>query len=247
MRLIRLIACFFMFLLVGETSTQSQEEGRVGMLLVLAIDSSASVTPGRWQVQLNGYVQAFKSPEVIEAIRLYGDEGIGVAVFAFGETGQQKVFAEWFRVYDAASALALSAFLSSAERPFKGGTSVAKAVSFGTDFFSIAPFKSERRVLDISGDGKNTDPSPTPVMLSKMRERALAQGITINGLPILGNEADIEEYYQKYVAGGVGSFCITVKNPDDEVEFGRAIIQKMTREIISALPPLTQGRHFILL
>ena len=47
--------------------------------------------------------------------------------------------------------------------------------------FAKAPFESERRTIDISGDGTNN--AGRDVTLA--RDEALAQGITINGLVIL--------------------------------------------------------------
>jgi len=52
--------------------------------------------------------------------------------------------------------------------------------------------------------------------------------VTVNGLPILGSEDGVEEFYRKYVLSGTGSFLIPASGLND---FGNAIRKKLVREI----------------
>jgi Protein of unknown function (DUF1194) len=94
-----------------------------------------------------------------------------------------------------------------------------------------------RRVIDISGDGVNNSGPPA----EQARDRAVAEGITINGLPILNDRptfgispnVPLDEYYRENVIGGPGAFVIAVEEFES---FGLAVRRKLIREI-SDLPP----------
>ena len=69
-----------------------------------------------------------------------------------------------------------------------------------------------------------------------MRDKLVADGIVINGLPVMMNrqnygrpqDANLDKYYEENVIGGPGSFMIAAANFDD---FGRAVRSKLIREI----------------
>ena len=82
-------------------------------------------------------------------------------------------------------------------------------------------------MIDLSGDGK-TNYGPLPDFA---RDRALAAGITINGLTILNEVPDLAEYYRLHVIGGAGSFLMTAR---DYRDFATAIRLKLIREIIGS-------------
>ncbi|MFX8681022.1 DUF1194 domain-containing protein, partial [Acinetobacter baumannii] len=73
-------------------------------------------------------------------------------------------------------------------------------------------------------DGRTNNGRPAP----PARDEAVAAGITINGLPILNQEPDIDRYYQDEVIGGPGAFMIPARDFD---AFGEAIRQKLILEI----------------
>jgi hypothetical protein len=81
-------------------------------------------------------------------------------------------------------------------------------------------------VMDISGDGSNN--SGRSVV--RARDEAAAKDVTINGLPILAFEPDLDVYFRDYVIGGPGAFMIVAK---DFESFGEAILRKMIIEIAS--------------
>ena len=68
-------------------------------------------------------------------------------------------------------------------------------------------FMATRRVIDISGDGANNDGRP----VTEARDAAVAAGVTINGLPIIEVEPDLEAYYRENVIGGPDFFVIVVQ------------------------------------
>jgi hypothetical protein len=95
-----------------------------------------------------------------------------------------------------------------------------------------------RRVIDISGDGPNTHGRS----VTHAREEALAQGVTINGLPLLFKQTtsswdveNLDEYYRDCVIGGPGAFMIPVR---ERQQFAEAIKTKIIREIAGLAPDL---------
>jgi hypothetical protein len=99
-----------------------------------------------------------------------------------------------------------------------------------------APFDSERRVVDISGDGNNNSGR----LVTDARDDALAKNVTINALVILTppNESfrpehtnppgGLEKYFQDNVIGGSGAFTVVAESHE---AFGRSLTKKLIREI----------------
>ena len=97
-------------------------------------------------------------------------------------------------------------------------------------FFSPpARFLGFRRVIDISGDGANN--RGRAAMLA--RDEAARDGISINGLPILALEPDLDRYYYDNVIGGPGAFMVPARSYDT---FADAILKKLITEIAAAAP-----------
>ncbi len=75
-----------------------------------------------------------------------------------------------------------------------------------------------------------------------MRDRLVAEGFVINGLPVMMNrsnygrpaDTELDKYYEENVVGGPGSFMIVAANFDD---FGRAVRSKLIREISGRQTP----------
>ena len=77
------------------------------------------------------------------------------------------------------------------------------------------------------------------------RDEAVANGITINGLPIMlkrpsgqGDMEDLDLYFRHCVVGGAGAFVIPIR---ERLQFAEAIKTKIIREIAGATSePLIQ-------
>ncbi len=93
-----------------------------------------------------------------------------------------------------------------------------------------------RRVIDISGDGPNNDGRP----VTAARDAAVAADITINGLPILEIEPQLDSYYRDNVVGGPDAFILAVH---DLADFAGAVLRKLLVEVAgSDVPPRRHGR-----
>ncbi len=219
---------------------------KVDLLLVLAADVSRSVDSGKFQLQRDGYATAISDPRVLEAISSGRNGRIGLSFIEWSGAGSQRVLIDWTRVGDAEEAKGFGDHLLEAPRSFADRTSISGAIDFSMGQFAKAPFESERRTIDISGDGTNN--AGRDVTLA--RDEALAQGVTINGLVILSEtplawnpdhtnpQGGLDNYYRSHVVGGTGAFVIVAEN---FASFGQAIIKKLIAEIASSGP--AQVRH----
>jgi len=86
--------------------------------------------------------------------------------------------------------------------------------------------------MDISGDGRTNQ----GIQTAPMRDAAVAQGVTVNGLAILNEDPSVDSYFLANVIGGSGAFVMTATDYND---FARAIRLKLLREISG--PPIARG------
>jgi hypothetical protein len=197
----------------------------VDLQLVLAVDASGSVSQYRFELQKRGYAAAFRNPRVLKAIQSLMTQSIGVTMLQWTGPRLQVHVVPWTLVKDAASAEDFSAAIERVPRQlFGGGTSISGAIDYSRLVLLQSPFSSSRRVIDISGDGANNIGRP----VTFARDEAVRDGITINGLPILSVEPDLDTYYFENVIGGPGAVMV----PADSYEsFADAILKKLIIEI----------------
>ncbi len=220
------LRCFLLiFLGLFSLGARAEDRGAVDLALVLAADCSGSVTSHGYRLQQQGYADAFRDPKVIKAILSGMHGGIAVTYFQWSGPALQNQMVQWTVLRSQADILAFADARAKAPRTiFGGGTSVSGAIDYGKHLMGQVPVEAVRRVIDISGDGRTNNGRPAP----PARDEAVAAGITINGLPILNQEHDIDRYYQNEVIGGPGAFMIPARDFD---AFGEAIRQKLILEI----------------
>lgn len=209
----------------------------VDVELLLLVDVSRSMTPNELEIQRRGYAEALVSPEVLKAINggLIGH--VAIAYVEWAGATSQRVVQDWavIRTYEDARAFADAVAMNST-----GGmrrTSISSALTVGADYFRGNGFTGLRRVIDVSGDGPNNDGRP----VLAARDQVVAQGITINGLPLMTREGmggmwtieNLDGYYRDCVVGGPGAFVVPVL---DWSEFAAAVRKKLILEIAGDLP-----------
>lgn len=213
----------------------AQQAGQADLALVLAADCSGSVREEHYVLQQRGYADAFSHPKVVDAI-LSGLHGaVAVCYFQWSGPSLHNLLLPWTLLKSRADVLAFGAALGKVPRSiFGGGTAPGEAIDFGRALLEAdrLPFRATRRVIDVSGDGRNNRGQPPALA----RDRAVARGITINGLPILHMEPDIDSYYEQNIIGGTGAFIMPAR---DYASFAEAIRRKLILEI--AARPQTGG------
>lgn len=207
------------------SKVQAEDRPPVDLQLVLAVDVSGSVNQIRFEMQKRGYVEAFRNPRVLSAIRSGATGRIAVTMVQWTGPTLQVQVVPWSLIGDGLSIEAFAKRIEAAPRQlFSGGTSISGAIDYAVEQFGHSPYAANRRVIDVSGDGANNRGRPA----TEARDAAIATGITINGLPILELEPDLENFYRNNVIGGPNAFVIAAKTFD---EFADAILKKLVTEI----------------
>ncbi len=196
----------------------------VDLALVLAVDCSFSVDLSEFALQMEGLGQAFRHPEVKRAISLGNLQRIAVSVVQWSDESNQAVVLPWTIIASDDDAELLGERLAVMPRQLaEGGTSISSALLYSSALFSKAP-SSPRQVIDISSDGRNN----VGVPVQAVRDRIVAQGITINALTILNEWPTLNVYFQNQVTGGEGNFVIPA---NDYAAYAEAIYRKLLKEI----------------
>jgi hypothetical protein len=197
----------------------------VDLMLVLAVDASGSVSQRRFELQKQGYAAAFRNPRVLKAIQSLMTQSIGVTMFQWTGPRLQVPVVPWTQIKDAATAEDFAGAIERVPRQlFGGGTSISGAIDYGRLVLLQSPFMTSRRTIDISGDGANNIGRPVQFA----RDEAVKDGITINGLPILAVEPDLDTYYFENVIGGPGAVMVPAESFES---FADAILKKLIIEI----------------
>lgn len=204
----------------------------VALELSLLIDVSGSVDATEYNLQMNGYVQAFQSASVQAAIAGRAG-GIAVNLIQWSGAGEQVQSVGWTHITNGAEANAFAAAVNAvrvAGNPFGGLTAPGSAINFATPLFNNN-FEGDRQVIDVSGDGEQNDGATT----ATARNAALAAGVdAINGLAIGG--ASLVTWYNNNIKGGPTGFVLQA---DSFADFASTVEQKIGREIAQVPEPGT--------
>jgi Protein of unknown function (DUF1194) len=213
------------------------DETVVDLKLVLAVDVSRSMDASEQELQKQGYIDALQHADVIEAIREGFLGRIAVTYVEWAGPGSQQVIAPWTLIDGAATAKAFTDTIAAHALSYRHGTSISGGLIFAAALFDDSGFRSERQVIDVSGDGPNNMGEP----VLQARQAVLDRGMTINGLPIMIHSdtfdgysiPNLDDYYKDCVIGGPGAFVMTVESIERIAE---AIRRKLVLEISTAAP-----------
>ena len=212
-------------LLLGRTAAAGPE--MVDTALVLAVDVSGSVDDARFELQMEGIAKAFEDPDVQRSIFSGPHRAMFVALVEWSD--KAAVAVPWTLIASPEDAVAFAATLRKTSRHGAEFTCMSRGLQLiGDKVLPFLPMPANRMVVDVSSDGRdNCNLSPSVVQL---RDALVADGVTINGLPILeGNEqATLEGWYKEHVIGGTSAFIVPAHGYDD---FERAIRRKFVTEI----------------
>ena len=220
------VAAVAVLLLALTTSTPQIEAQtyEVDLALVLAVDCSFSVDFREFALQMKGLGEAFRQPEVKRAIALGSARRIAVSVVQWSDESNQVIAMPWTILASEEDADLFGETLAGMPRKLaEGGTSISSALLYSAALLTKAP-SSPRHVIDVSSDGRNN----VGVPVNAVRDRLIAQGITINALTILNEWPTLNIYFENQVVGGEGNFVIPA---NDYAAYAEAIFRKLLREI----------------
>lgn len=218
----------------------------VDVELVIAADVSWSMDAEERSLHVEGFAAAFRNPTVLLAIQSGYSHRIAVTYFEWAGERAQRVIVPWMIIDGPAAGEAFAAALDAHRKRLdpiaapQRGTSISSALMFGGLSLAANVYSSDRQVIDISGDGPNN----TGVPVTPVRDRLVAQGTTINGLPIAIKPGDWKDsygewdpeplirYFRENVIGGPEAF---VQPVTEAAAFPDAIRRKLVQEI-AAVP-----------
>jgi hypothetical protein len=233
-----LAACF----LTTAAAPAAADMQPVDAAIVLLTDVSRSIDDSEFQLEKQGYAAAFSDPRVIAAIAGGPNARIAVTYMEFAGDDQVRTVVDWKVIDGAAAAASFSEQVTAAPRSYYGRTAIGSAIIEATNALAevTGGNANVRAVIDVAGDGTSNAGAPITVA----RDRALAAGITINGLAIINDHpvsytfahvqpaGGLTQWYRDNVIGGAGSFALEVH---DFHSFGEAMVRKLLSEI-AALP-----------
>ena len=219
------------------TTTVLAQALAVDLELVIAVDVSLSMDIEEQRLQRDGYVAAFRDPEIHKAITSGPNGRIAVTYLEWAGPANQQVVLPWTVIDGARAANTVADRLEHAPISRARMTSISAALQSSGRLFETSASRGIRRVIDVSGDGPNN--AGVPVV--PIRDELIAKGIVINGLPIMlklpagfFDLADLDLYYTDCVIGGTGAFMIPIK---EKSEFLTATRRKLLLEISGWEPP----------
>jgi hypothetical protein len=206
-------------------------DNQLDVALVIAVDVSSSMEGEEQGLQREGFIDAFRSSLVHEAIQNGMNGRIAVTYVEWSGVKDQKVLVPWMIVDSPQSAQSFADRLSYQPIRQAGMTSISGMIDYSRKLFDNLGGAPMRRVVDVSGDGPNNDGRN----VTYARDEAAADGIVINGLPIMYKRTtgstemeDLDLYFKECVIGGVGSFVLPLHDPE---QFAMVIRTKIMREI----------------
>jgi len=209
----------------------ARSETEVDLALVLAVDVSLSMEPDEQELQRQGFVEAFRSPEVHDAIRAGMLGRIAVTYLEWAGAGYQQVVVPWTVLEQPADSDVFAARLAESSIQRFGYTSISGAIDFSLWKLRTSGVQAVRQMIDAFGDGANNQGR----IVTAARDEPVAQGVTINGLPLMLKRPDgmwdIEDlnlYFRDCVIGGPGAFMIPVR---EKHQIAQAVRTKVIREI----------------
>lgn len=207
----------------------------VDVALVLAVDASGSVNSRDHEMQRRGYADAITHPAFLHAIRSGRHGRIAMAYLEWASSGRHHLVVPMTVISSAADAERFARHVEAARQNRLGYTAMGAALGAAEQLLVESPFPADREIIDVSANGKsNRGPAPHLV-----RDRLVAAGITINGLPMVTDKthldaAHLERYFADCVIGGAGAFSLPVT---DRASFVQTLLAKMVHEIAGLIPP----------
>lgn len=218
-------------------------EAACRLALVLALDVSGSVDEREYALQLAGVAEALDDRAVRNALLALPDAHVRLAVFEWSSAAYQRQILGWTPLGSDADIDAVVARLRDWRRgAAPEATGLGAAMRQGALLLQGASV-CWKRVIDISGDGKNNDwPQPHEV-----KAAGTLAGITVNALVIgvgarrIGDErqeeiAELSQYFRSRILHGQDAFLEVALGFED---YARAMTRKLLREV--SAPPLGLG------
>lgn len=209
------------FLAVGLCSSAAAD---CDLALLLALDVSSSVDAEEYILQRDGLAAALEAPEVTRSILSDGAHPVALAAYEWSGQNQIVMILDWTLLVDDVAIKAAAAQLRMTTRSYDTfPTAIGPALGQGAVLLQSAP-PCKRRVIDVSGDGIGNDGFEP----RHAYRHFPFDGVTVNGLAVLGADPKVVDYYVDEVQHGLGAFVETAVGYEG---YEAAMRRKLLREI----------------
>lgn len=228
-------------MLLASTVLQKAEAAPacIDVALVMAVDSSASVSAGEYLLQRNGIARAFRDPEVLDAIAAAGR--VAVSVLFWGSDTQPKPQSEWVMLDGVTGAEAFARMVENMPRQVSGDTGLGAGLMAALGKFEALDGCALRRIVNVSGDGEETRAlrgqrrSSAP---GEARDLAEALNVEINALAVLNEENGLTRYFAANVITEPSGFVMEAHSYRDfAVALRRKLVREIGPQVVSELDP----------
>lgn len=232
----------------------------VDTALILAVDTSGSVSEERFRLQMDGIATALEDVGVINTI-LGGPRG-AISLMLVTWADRSQIALPWTLVRSKQEAIAAAQKIRALPRFSGEYTCMGKMfLALKETVLGSVPYSPLKTVIDVSGDG--IDNCGNSESLGSIKEDVVAKGVVINGLPIVVDQTELvgqgayqapgsgfelltppdqrprqtlQQWYEAEVIGGFGAFTIPAYGYAD---FARAMRSKFVVEISWSSEPDT--------
>lgn len=182
--------------------------------LVLVVDVSGSIDEREYRLQRDAYVSVLRDPEIGVLL-----EGANVAIVEFAKS--PGVVVDWNHRPVAVADIYAEHWRNNDGPGPAATTGIARALGLALDMLEG---KSGRKVIDISGDGRDNVDWVAAVWSQRNRARELQ--VEINGLAIpTAEDPRVDHYYATNVVTGF------LEISREHADFERSLWMKMNLEI----------------
>lgn len=245
----------------GDAET-ARERRTADLALVISVDVSQSVDDARYRLQMDGIADALEDPGVTAAMTSGAAKSIFVALVVWAD--KAEVALPWARIASADDAHSFANRVRGLRRYGGEFTCLGRMLgSIDELVLASSPVDTGKVVVDVSGDG--IDNCGGVAAVNSARDRLVASGATINGLPIVEDtgrivgagayrapgmpfdtatplqaqeQSTLDEWYAAHVIGGDHAF---IKVANGYADFARAMRQKFVTEVSTAIG--SEGRR----
>ncbi len=194
------------------------------LALVLALDVSSSVDAREHLLQQQGLAAALDDPDIRHAILRGAPGTVALAIYEWSGRQQSQTVLGWTQLdSDHAIDGAVATLRTAPRSETRFPTAMGFALGYGATLLERAP-PCTRRVIDVSGDGITND-GFGPELAYRHFD---FDGVTVNGLAVLGADPQVQDYFEDEVRHGPGAF---VEISEGYAGFRRAMTRKLLREI----------------
>jgi len=146
---------------------------------------------------------------------------------------RQAVSIPWTRIRSFDDLNAFAEQVGNTPRRWRNfATAMGEAIDLALAELATGP-ACQRRVIDISGDGRSNEGRPPENFHAALREAR----VTVNALVIEGSEDGLTTYFEENVITGAGAFAIAANGYREYPDRIRLKLRRETAKALSALDP----------